>query len=75
MYIYPMLCFTCKHASMNNHDGLLGGCRAFPNGIPEEAKGGYNHHEVLPGQMGEYVYELANYDELPPFGKYLWDNR
>lgn len=71
MYIVNPLCNQCKHACLNYGDGSGHGCRAFPNGIPEEAKGGYNHHKVLPGQVGEYVYELANYEDLSPFAKYL----
>lgn len=74
-YIGNPLCFECKHICHNHGDGTGHGCRAFPEGIPEEAQGGYNHHSVLPGQVGDYVYEKANYEDLPPFGKYLWDNR
>lgn len=75
MTIGNPLCNECKHFCLNHGDGTGTGCRAFPNGIPDEARGGYNHHNVLEGQVGDYVYEKANYDELPPFGKYLWDKR
>lgn len=75
MQIANPLCNVCKHMCFNNNDGLTCGCRAFPNGIVDEAKGGYNHREIISGQIGNFVYEEANYNELPPFGKYLWDAR
>ena len=74
MTIGNPLCFKCKHYCINHGDGTGSGCRAFPNEIPEEVRYGYNHHSVFPGQVGNYVYEEAKYEELPPVGKFLWNN-
>lgn len=65
------LCSDCIHNYFNNGEGV-NGCRAFPNGIPEFAEGGYAHRNVLKSQIGEYVFKLAKYDELTPIGKYFW---
>lgn len=75
MTIEEPLCFKCKHYCHNHGDGSGYGCRAFPTGIPDEAKLGYNHHSVINGQVGNFVYEETSYENLPPFGKYLWDNQ
>lgn len=74
-YIGDHLCDSCIHLYLNNNDKGNNGCRAFPNGIPNEAKCGYNHLKIIDGQIGDYVYQEAKYDELSPFGKYLYDGR
>lgn len=66
------LCDDCVHNFLNNDEGVCG-CRAFPNGIPEEAHYGHAHHNTISGQNGDYVYRKATYDELSPFAKYLRD--
>lgn len=66
-------CFECAHNFFNNGEGKNDGCRAFPDGIPNKVNGGYTHDEVLPGQVGNYVYRKATYEELCPFAKYLYD--
>lgn len=44
-------CQECKHR-------LLFGCKAFPNGIPDEIAQGIKLHDtVLPEQVGSYVFE------------------
>lgn len=68
------LCGDCIHNYLNNGEGLIG-CRAFPKGIPEYVKNGYNHKEILQNQTGDYVFKLALYDELTPIGKHFWEIR
>lgn len=69
-YIGNPLCFDCIHYHLNNGEGTIG-CRAFPTEIPEEAQHGHNHLNVLPGQVGNYVFQEAKFEELSPFAKYL----
>lgn len=71
MTIGNPLCHKCKHFHVNTNEINQIGCRAFPSGIPDEARGGYNHLSILPGQEGEYVYEEANWEELSPFAQFL----
>lgn len=71
-YIGNRLCDSCIHNYLNNDEGICG-CRAFPNGIPDEAKYGHNHHKILKGQVGDYVYREARYEELSSFMKYIQD--
>lgn len=66
-------CFVCEHFCRNNDDGLLCGCRAFPNGIPEEAMDGFNHSHILEGQIGEYVFTPRDENNLTEFAK--WQKR
>lgn len=73
-YIGNHLCDSCIHLYLNNDEGSCG-CRAFPKGIPDEANCGYNHHKILKGQVGDYVYREARYEELSSFGKYLYEGR
>lgn len=68
-------CFECAHYYFNNGEGTNDGCRAFPDGIPNNAHGGYSHKKVMTGQVGDFVYRKVTYDELCPFAKYLYDLR
>jgi hypothetical protein len=48
-----LICFKCIHL---NPDG--GGCRAFPQGIPDEILSGENlHKKPLPEQKNKIVFE------------------
>lgn len=58
-------CGICKHFWTNNKDGIFGGCRAFPDGIPDEAKEGNAHNKPIKGQIGDYTYEEALPDDIP----------
>jgi hypothetical protein len=65
------ICLNCKHFNSNNPDGLLQGCRAFPDGIPDEPimsiypDGSVvdeqvfknKHDSKLKGQIGDYLYD------------------
>ena len=64
-------CFECVHFYFNNGERDTSGCRAFPDEIPNIVMGGYNHDVALDGQVGDYVYQKATYDELCPFAQYL----
>jgi hypothetical protein len=47
------LSFTCKHLRV-----ITGGCDAFPEGIPDIiAEEGQEHHEPLPDQKNDIVFE------------------
>jgi len=56
------ICIGCVHFCSNNDDGLLMGCRAFPDGIPMIIGGLYSHDKVFKGdiiyssQDNDYVY-------------------
>jgi hypothetical protein len=55
-----------------NHDSGSGfGCRAFPNGIPDEAK--CHHDKIIDGQTGNFTFEEVKYEDLPLFTKTLWN--
>lgn len=69
-YYGNQLCPQCKHYFLNNGEGTFG-CRAFPEGIPLVAKHGHNHHAIIEGQKGDYVYSKVKYEELSPFAQYL----
>jgi len=45
---------------MNNDDDLIGGCRAFPNGVPNEI-GDINSHDkpLVDWQNNDFVYMPA----------------
>ena len=61
------ICFGCDHFCDNNDDGLLEGCRAFPDGIPTEKIGAkHSHDKKLKNQNNEFVYKPAErlYDNL-----------
>lgn len=46
------ICFVCK-----NFDPISG-CKAFPDGIPEEILLDQNDHStVIPGQVGKFIFE------------------
>ena len=54
------ICFGCDHWCSNNDEGLRGGCRAFPDGIPTEFIGGkHSHDKIIKSQTGDYVYTPA----------------
>lgn len=53
MEAVDLICFKCKHF---NKFGL--GCKAFPEGIPDEIISGENEHkEPLPEQKNNIVFE------------------
>lgn len=53
------LCDSCKF-----YNPSTGSCKAFPEGIP--LKSADSHFEVLPGQVGDTIYDLDpdHYDEF-----------
>ena len=55
------ICLGCDHFAANNNDGLIRGCRAFPNGIPYKyGLGKQNFHDyILEEQDNDYVYTPA----------------
>ncbi len=53
------ICNKCRHFCLNHGDGTGIGCKAFPNGIPDEAM--CNHYKKIAGQKGEPLEELALY--------------
>ena len=47
-----LICFICKHFDVIN------GCKAFPDGIPDEITSGENEHRApLPEQDNDIVFE------------------
>ncbi|MDR0814324.1 MAG: hypothetical protein LBN37_01075 [Bacteroidales bacterium] len=72
MEVLNLICFNCIHFCENNNDGLLSGCRAFPDGIPDSVMFVNEHNKPLKpyepkedissldppleGQKGDYVY-------------------
>lgn len=75
MTIGNFCCAKCKHYCFNFGDGSTFGCRAFPHGIPDKALGGYAHTEVINGQVGDFIFEEAKYEDLPEVGKFMWNRR
>lgn len=74
MYFGSDSCINCKHFCNNNRDGLECGCRAFPNngfGIPDGIRGGVDHSLPIEGQVGDYVFEPYDPEEVPDFFKWL----
>ena len=67
-------CDDCTHNSFNNGEDMKG-CRAFPNGIPDEAKCGHSHKHILPGQIGDFIFTEAKYEDLTPLAQYFWNIR
>ena len=66
------ICFGCEHLHLNNDDGLRGGCRAFPDGIPTDEIGNkYSHDKIVEGQVGDYVYTRTK-REKNNFGREIW---
>ena len=55
------ICNGCEHACYNNDDkDLIGGCRAFPDGIDNDEIGDIGSHDKpLEGQGNDYVYTPA----------------
>jgi hypothetical protein len=50
-----LICFRCKH-----FDELAPGCKAFPDGIPDEITGGENkHQEQLKDQENDLTFTPA----------------
>lgn len=47
-----LICFECKHF---NEDGI--GCKAFPEGIPDEILQSNEHAKPLADQKNEIVFE------------------
>ena len=52
-----LICFDCEHWCTNNPDGLDGGCRAYPNGIPYKYPPDNKHEKPFDGQKGDYVFK------------------
>lgn len=73
-YITNSPCKDCIHNHINNGEGILG-CRAFPDGIPQKAKYTNGHLKPIKGQVGDYVFKEAKFEELSPVGKYFWGVR
>lgn len=71
MYYSESRCHICEHFCRNNNDGLGCGCRAFPDGIPEEARAGYSHDSIIQGQVGDYVFTPRDENNLTDFAKWL----
>ena len=55
------ICSGCDHLCLNNDDGLIHGCRAFPDilGIPDWIGNKHSHDTIIKGQTGDYVYMPA----------------
>jgi len=53
-----LICFDCKH-----FDDINGGCKAFPDGIPDEILLTNKHNTPLPGQGNDIVFEQINDDD------------
>jgi len=48
-----LICFKCK-----NFNDIIGGCKAFPDDIPNEILSGENDHsKPLPDQKNDIVFE------------------
>ena len=69
------ICFICDHFCRNNDDGLMMGCRAFPNGIPDDIGNEHDHDNVIKGQIGDYVFTPAKreFDTMGHRIKDYWD--
>lgn len=53
MEAIELICFNCKHFQI-----VEGGCKAFPDGIPDEITSGLNQHsKPLPEQENNIVFE------------------
>jgi hypothetical protein len=53
MEAIDLVCFKCKNWNM-----FIGGCKAFPDGIPDEITSGENEHEkLIPEQDNNIVFE------------------
>lgn len=50
-----LLCYDCKH-----FDPIGGGCKAFPDGIPDEIIESNKHFEPLKDQENKIVFEPKN---------------
>jgi len=54
-----LICFNCKHQNI-----LDVGCRAFPDGIPDEILQSNEHSKPLPGKGNDLVFEFISQEEL-----------
>ncbi|MGJ8594134.1 MAG: hypothetical protein ACSHXF_16410 [Aquaticitalea sp.] len=55
-----LICFKCKHWFE-----FAGGCRAFPDGIPDSILVSNKHNRPIVNQKNDFVYELnTNIDAL-----------
>ena len=60
MQALNLVCFKCK-----NFRRFIGGCLAFPNGIPDEITSGKNQHsKPLKGQKNNIVFEQMKESDL-----------
>ena len=53
------ICMGCDHFCLNNNDDMIYGCRAFPEGIPDNIGYFHSHDVVIDGQVGDFVYTPA----------------
>jgi hypothetical protein len=53
-----LICFRCK-----NYENIIG-CPAFPEGIPDEILLTNEHSEIIEGQIGKFIFDPINEDEL-----------
>jgi len=54
-----LICFNCKHFRK-----YVGGCDAFPDGIPDRIQVENKHDEPLPGQGNSVVFEFGQPQDL-----------
>jgi len=50
------ICDKCIHLASNNNDGLMHGCRAFPDGIPNSILFSNKHNKKHKFQKGDFIY-------------------
>lgn len=50
-----LICFKCKHFRP-----VKGGCKAFPDGIPDSILQSNSHSKPIKGQKNEVVFEKGN---------------
>lgn len=53
-----LICFDCVH-----FDEINGGCKAFPDGIPDEILLTNKHSKPLPNQGNDIVFEEITDDD------------
>lgn len=54
-------CINCKYLNV-----FGSGCAAYPENIPEQfANNTEAHNKVEPDQIGDYVFEQADPDDMP----------
>ena len=53
-----LICFRCKNWIE------FKGCPAFPDGIPDEILETNEHSEIIKGQIGKFIFDPIDDDEL-----------